>query len=164
MKNLILRTDTRNASLFIARIGVALVILPHGLQKAFGVFGGYGFESTMQYFTETVGVPWIVGFLVIVAESLGALMLAAGLLSRFVSASLILVMVGAAAQHAGNGFFMNWFADQRGEGVEFFILAISLFLPVAIFGGGKWSVDGLMTDRFSKKDKLKFDANFETSL
>src|SRR5690242_5446460 len=44
----------------IARVALGLVMLPHGLQKTVGAFGGYGFSGTMGFFTETVGLPWIV--------------------------------------------------------------------------------------------------------
>lgn len=162
MRKNILETDTTNTALLIARVGVAFVILPHGLQKAFGLFGGGGFDGTMQYFTETVGIPWILGLLVIAAESLGTLMLAVGILSRFVAISLIAVMIGAAAQHAPNGFFMNWFGNQAGEGLEFFILAVSLALPVAIFGGGRWSADGWLSGKATKTENV-FDRKLETT-
>src|SRR5690606_22121222 len=64
MKTL-LNTDTTNASYAIIRVVLGLVILPHGLQKLFGAFDGAGFGPTMQYFTEDVGLPWVLGFLVI---------------------------------------------------------------------------------------------------
>lgn len=142
MKTNLLSTDTSSTSSLIARTVVALVILPHGLQKLAGSFGGYGFEGTMHYFTHDVGMPWVLGFLVILLETFGMLFLLAGLLSRLVAGSLIAVMIGAAYQHRHNGFSMNWFGNQPGEGVEFFILAISLCLLITMQGAGKWSVDG----------------------
>ena len=160
----IFKTDTKNTSYFIIRIVLALVILPHGLQKIFGIFGGYGFEGTMQYFTATAGVPWLAGFLVIIAETLGALSLIAGFLSRFVAASLILVMAGAASMHFANGFFMNWFGNQPGEGIEFFLLAGAMALQVTIEGGGKWSLDGLLAGLMERKNKSTLKRKFETSI
>ena len=41
----------------VARLALGLMILPHGLQKAFGLFGGYGFEGTMGFMTGTLGIP-----------------------------------------------------------------------------------------------------------
>ena len=35
----------------IARLTLGLVMFPHGAQKALGWFGGYGFSSTMSFFT-----------------------------------------------------------------------------------------------------------------
>lgn len=135
-----------NSAYMLNRVVLAAVIFPHGAQKLWGAFGGYGFDGTMQYFTETVGLSWLLGFLVILGESFGAALLLVGLLSRFIAASLGLIMIGAAAQHIGNGFFMNWFGNQAGEGIEFFILALAMSAVVTVYGGGKWSLDGwLMT-------------------
>jgi putative oxidoreductase len=42
----LLRTDD-SLPLLIARLALGLVMLPHGLQKTIGLFGGYGFSGTM---------------------------------------------------------------------------------------------------------------------
>jgi putative oxidoreductase len=117
---------------FFLRLSLGLMILPHGLQKTLGWFGGYGFKGTMGWLTGTVGAPWILALLAILAESVGGLMLIAGA-----------VMVVAAATHWSNGFFMNWFGNQKGEGVEFHLLAVGLAVALLIMGGGRFSVDSL---------------------
>lgn len=43
--------------------------------------------------------------------------------------------------HIENGFFMNWFGNQKGEGYEYHLLIIGLALTVCINGSGKYSVD-----------------------
>lgn len=117
--------------------------LPHGLQKTLGWFGGYGFEGTMGYLTNTVGAPWIFALLAILAESVGALMLLAGFGTRLAAVGIGSVMAVAATQHWSHGFFMNWFGQQQGEGIEFFILALGIATALVVTGGGKWSVDAL---------------------
>jgi putative oxidoreductase len=159
----IIKTSTNNYSALIIRVTLGAVILPRGTQKIFAVFGGYGFQGTMAYFTETLGLPWVVGFLVILAESAGAIILIVGFLSRLAGASLALVMAGAAATHLPNGFFMNWFGNQSGEGVEFFILAIALAIQVMIQGGGKYSVDDWLSKRLHEKNNAALGKKFETS-
>ena len=57
-----------------------------------GMFGGVGFDGTMGYFTQKMGLPWIIGFLVIMGEFFGSLGLLAGLLTRFTAASFIVSM------------------------------------------------------------------------
>ena len=65
-----------------------------------------------------------------------------GFLSRLAALGITLIMLGAIfLVHLPNGFFMNWFGAQQGEGFEFHILAIGLALVVLIKGAGKWSVD-----------------------
>jgi putative oxidoreductase len=47
--------------------------------------------------------------------------------------------------HLPYGFFMNWFGNQKGEGFEYHLLAIAIALALIVQGGGKWSVDKLLT-------------------
>lgn len=128
---------------FFLRVALGAMLFPHGAQKLLGWFGGYGFTGTMGYFTGTVGVPWVVGLLVILGEFFGSLLLISGLGTRFAAASIVVIMLGAAWQLRGNGFFMNWFGQQKGEGLEFFILAVGLGLALVVSGGGRFSVDAL---------------------
>ena len=119
------------------------MILPHGLQKTVGLFGGYGFKGSMGYLTGTVGAPWIFALLAILAESVGAIMLIAGFGTRVAAIGVGGVMLVAAAQHLPNGFFMNWFGNQKGEGIEFHLLALGIVVGLLILGGGRFSVDRL---------------------
>jgi len=126
----------------VLRLGLGGVMLPHGLQKTAGAFGGYGFQGTMEFFQTQLGMPWVIAFLVIMAESFGSLALLMGVLTRFCAASIVIVMIGAIVMaHWDNGFFMNWFGNQKGEGFEYHLLAIAIGLGLLIQGGGRWSVD-----------------------
>lgn len=141
MKNKIFKTNDSYLGL-ILRATLAIVVFPHGAQKLFGWFGGYGFSGTMGFFTETVGLPWIIGFLVIILESIGAIALLAGFATRIVAFTYILLALGITfTSHIENGFFMNWFGNQTGEGYEYFILWIGIAIALTITGGGKYSVD-----------------------
>jgi putative oxidoreductase len=136
---------------FVLRVTLGVMIFPHGAQKLLGWFGGYGFTGTMGYFTGTAGVPWILGFLVILAEFFGGFMLIAGLATRFTAASLAIIMGGAAWQVRTNGFFMNWFGNQKGEGIEFFLLAIGIAVSLAFLGAGQWSLDSGLARRLQAR-------------
>jgi putative oxidoreductase len=126
---------------FIARLALAIVFIPHGSQKLLGLFGGEGFMATMARFTST-GMPAALAFLVIMAESLGAIALLMGFIGRFMAFSIGLVMLGAILLvHLQNGFFMNWFGTHKGEGFEYHLLAIGLALVVMVKGSGKYSLD-----------------------
>ncbi len=130
----------------ILRLTLGLVILPHGAQKLLGWFGGYGFTGTMHFFTETVHLPWIIGFAVIMIETLGSLLLIAGFGSRIIATLMTVLMTGIIfSVHIENGFFMNWFGNQKGEGIEYFLLAIGLALGVVTNGGGIYSIDALLS-------------------
>jgi len=136
----LLHTDD-DFGLFIARIFLGIVILPHGLQKLLGMFGGVGFSGTVDFFVGS-GLPSAVAILIIIGESFGALGLILGFLSRLAALGIAVIMLGAIFMvHLQNGFFMNWFGNQAGEGFEYHLLALGLSLVVLIKGGGKWSVD-----------------------
>ncbi|MGH7901212.1 MAG: DoxX family protein [Thermodesulfobacteriota bacterium] len=140
MLNSIFKTDD-DFAIFIARLALGIVILPHGIQKLLGLFGGPGFSGTVNFFVQQ-GLPSIIAFLIIICESFGSLGLIIGFLSRLAGLGITLIMLGAIfLVHFPNGFFMNWFGAQKGEGFEFHILAIGLGLVVLIKGAGKWSVD-----------------------
>lgn len=126
----------------ILRVFLALVVFPHGAQKLLGWFGGYGFEGTMQYFTQIVGLPWIVGFLVILLEFFGPIALVVGIGTRIVSILFLALAIGIAfSAHVQFGFFQNWFGNQKGEGYEFFLFWIAIAAALFIKGAGKYSVD-----------------------
>ena len=141
MKNKIFKTNNDWTGLVI-RLTIGLILFPHGAQKMLGIFGGYGFSGTMGFFTGTMHLPWLIGFLVIVIEFIGSLSLIVGFASRLWSALIIIEMLGAViTTHLNNGFFMNWAGNQKGEGYEFHLLLIGLALAIIINGSGKFSAD-----------------------
>jgi putative oxidoreductase len=140
----------------ILRLTLGGVILPHGAQKLLGWFGGYGFAGTMQFFTEVIHLPWIIGFGVILLETLGALLLIAGFGSRILAALMAVLMVGIVfSVHWENGFFMNWFGNLKGEGIEYFLLAIGLALGIVVNGAGAYSIDRML---FKSKEQAQIFA------
>ena len=144
MFRLFLNTEN-DLTLTIMRLTLGIVILPHGLQKTAGLFGGNGLQATLQYFTTSMGFPWIVAFLVILAESAGAAGLILGFCTRLCALGIGAVMAGAALMvHWENGFFMNWSGSKGGEGFEFHLLAIGLAVALLIRGGGALSIDRLI--------------------
>ena len=132
-------------TLLLVRLFLAVVVGAHGAQKLLGWFGGYGFDGTMNFFTETIGLPYIFGLGIILLESLGMLALAVGLFARFLSGSLIAIMIGAIlTTHGAHGFFMNWSDAQAGEGIEFHLLIIALSAVITIHGAGAFSLNAIL--------------------
>lgn len=134
---------TSSLPLAIIRIVLAFVILPHGLQKAFGMFGGFGFSGTMQYFTQTLGIPGPLAFMVFVAELAAPVALILGLWSRPAAILIFINFVVAASMHTANGFFMNWNGAMPAgtEGYEYHLLVMSLSLAIIVGGSGSVSLD-----------------------
>lgn len=141
-------------SLTVLRLFLGLVMLPHGAQKLLGWFGGHGFSATMQHFTDGMGIPFVFALLAILAESFGSLGLIVGLCTRIAALGVgVTIGVAALMVHLENGFFMNWTGKQTGEGFEFHLLVVGMALALVIGGGGKWSLDRLITE-----EKRKFSA------
>lgn len=135
----------------ILRLTLGMVIFPHGAQKLLGWYGGFGFSGTMGFFTETMHLPWLIAFLVIVGESFGSVALLLGFLTRFTSASLAVIMVGAiVTTHIPHGFFMNWFGKQQGEGYEYHLLVIGIAVALLVTGAGRWSIDREIAQRVAR--------------
>jgi len=136
-----------DVALLILRVLLGVVFFPHGMQKLFGWFGGYGFSGTFGFFTGTMGIPAIFAFLAIIAEGLGCLGLITGFLTRLSAFGIGMNMVVAVLLiHYKFGIFMNWDGKQAGEGIEYHLLVIAIALALIIRGGGKWSVDKAIAD------------------
>ncbi|SDP96561.1 putative oxidoreductase [Mucilaginibacter sp. OK268] len=128
----------------ISRLTLGFILLPHGAQKLLGLFGGMGFANTMQYFTGVVHLPWLIGFIVIVIEFAGSILLIMGWATRIIAALIIPLFIGIIITHHWQaGFFMDWFGtNPKGfEGFEFDLLMIGLAISLVISGGGRFSVD-----------------------
>lgn len=70
------------------------------------------------------------------------------MLTRPAALGLIAVMVGAVVTtHLPHGFFMNWSGAQGGEGFEFHLLVIGIAASLAVFGGGRFSLDRLIASK-----------------
>jgi putative oxidoreductase len=145
----LLRTGDDRVAL-VLRATLALVMFPHGAQKLLGWFGGPGFSGTMGHLTVEYGLPVVIAVLVIVIEFFGPLALAVGVLGRVAALGIGVVMVGAAlTQHVPNGFFMNWFGNQAGEGFEYHLLAAGLAAALVVRGSGALSLDRRLAQRLA---------------
>ena len=132
----------------ILRIVLGVVMFPHGAQKLLGWFGGYGYAGTMQFLTQNLKIPAVFALLAIVAEFFGALGLIFGVGTRIAALGIGTVMIVAVfTSHIGNGFFMNWAGNLKGEGFEYHILAGGIALALLVAGGGRYSIDRRIGDR-----------------
>ncbi len=136
------KTDGLCTTLLL-RIALAVTILPHGIQKTLGWWGGYGFTNTMGAFTQMMGIPAPLALAAILAESLGAVLLFFGLFTRLSAFAIGVTMVVAASVHWANGFFMP-------KGIEFFIPVTAICIFLLVKGGGKWALDKIVYNKLSK--------------
>lgn len=121
------------------RLAAGLFLMPHGAQKLFGAFGGYGLEATGQFFTNQLGFSN--GYLAALSagsvEFFGGLLLALGLLTRVSALAIFTLLAVATTVHLDAGFF--WTSG----GYEYAALWAIIALAYAAKGGGRYSLDGL---------------------
>jgi putative oxidoreductase len=142
-----------NLAPLVIRVMLGIVMLPHGAQKLLGMFGGGGFKATMEGMSQGMGIPAVVVFLIIASEFLGSIGLILGAATRFCAFGTFSIMMGAIFMvHLPNGFFMNWFGKQAGEGFEYHLLAIGMALALLIAGGGRWSADRILSTRIGNRN------------
>ena len=152
LKNM-LATDPGNWAALVTRLTIGIIVFPHGAQKLFGWYGGYGFDGTMNFLTQTMHLPWILGVLVILVECVGSLALITGFLTRFFSIAMLIHFLGVIyTAHINSGFFMNWSSVAgKPEGFEFHLLVVGLCVATIITGGGKLSLDSALFKEKTKK-------------
>lgn len=119
------------------RVAAGLFLVPHGMQKLFGAFGGHGLQATGEFFQAQLGFSN--GFLAALAagsvETVGGLLLALGLLTRPAAAAVAVLLAVAATVHLPNGFFAS------AGGWEFAVLWAMVALFFVARGGGRFSLD-----------------------
>lgn len=118
------------------RAGVGLLLMPHGMQKLFGMFGGGGLSGTAT-FLGSVGypAPFFLALLIGLVEFVGGACLVAGFMTRAAAFSVFVFMVFATLFHLPNGFF--WTA----KGFEYPVLWGLAALFFVAHGGGAMSLD-----------------------
>ena len=132
--------------LTLLRVVLGIVIFPHGAQKVLGWFGGFGIAGTYGFLTQQMHIPAALAVLVFAAEFLGSIGLLVGFLGKVAAFGIAVnLAVAVFLVHLPNGFFMNWSGQQKGEGIEFFILAIGIAIAIMIGGSGAYSIDLALT-------------------
>lgn len=156
--NKLFATDEKNYSLLFLRVVAAIVILPHGAQKLLGWFGGAGLQATLSTFSAYLGIPSYLTILAVLAESIGALLLLFGLLSRVSAFGLAVTMVVAVfTAHIHNGFFMNWGGSAKGEGFEYHLIYFAIVMVIAVKGAGAFALDSLLARKTARREENKLE-------
>ncbi len=124
----------------LVRVAAGAFLVPHGAQKLFGAFGGYGLEATGQYFQTQLG--FANGSLAALSagsvEFFGGLLLALGLFTRLSAGALAVFLAVAASMHLGGSFFWT---EGGWEYPVFWAVVVLMFV---VRGGGQYSLDRLI--------------------
>ena len=134
-------TSLSGLSEALVRVAAGAFLIPHGAQKLFGAFGGYGLEATGEFFQTQLGFAngYLAALGVGSVEVFGGLALALGLFTRLAAGSIaVMLAVAAITVHLGNGFFWT------GGGWEYPVLWTIIALMFVVRGGGQYSLDRLI--------------------
>ena len=125
----------------ILRIFVGLLLIPHGAQKLFGLFGGGGISGTTQFFENSGYTPAVFWAVVIgLTEFIGGIAIAFGLFTRLAALAVVIQMgVAVFGFHLPNGFFIF------NGGYEYALLWGIAALYFLIRGAGRFSLDARMS-------------------
>lgn len=121
------------AALFL-RLALGIMFIAHGLLK-FMVFTPAG---TMKFF-ESIGLPGPLAYIVMTAELVGGILILVGLYSRWVSAALVPILLGAIYPHAANG----WGFGNPGGGWEYPAFLAATGIALALLGDGKFALSSI---------------------
>ena len=96
--------DTRltDAAALLLRLALGTMFVAHALLKYF-VFTPAG---TAQFFAS-LGLPGALGYITIVVELIGGMLLIVGVRTRVVALALVPVLLGATWAHSGNGWLFT---------------------------------------------------------
>jgi Predicted membrane protein len=121
------------APLFL-RLAVATIFFYHGAQKAFGWFGGEGWQGTIEAWgAETgPGLPAAVTASLILAELLIPLSLVIGFLTRPAALGVVIIMVGELYYLSGSPAFQD---------LQLPLLLLANGLALFFIGAGRLSAD-----------------------
>jgi putative oxidoreductase len=123
----------------ILRVGLGAILIPHGMQKLFGAFGGMGLTSNAALFERLGYMPGMFwGTLVGCTEFVGGILLVLGLFTRFAAAAVLIFMLVAIKFTSAKGFF--WSAG----GYEYPLLIGICALFFLIRGGSRCSLDRMI--------------------
>ncbi|WP_374962385.1 DoxX family protein [Spongiibacter tropicus] len=130
----------------VLRVPIGLILAAHGAQKLFAWFGGYGLEGTGQWMASIGLEPgYLMALMAGSAEFFGGLALAIGLLTR--PAALLTaftMLIAIFSVHIDNGLFMS------NNGYEYALTLLVAAVALAIQGGGRFSVDALLSQRLGQ--------------
>lgn len=123
----------------LLRFVFGVVILTHGLPKALGISHGSMADpmaGSTHLIQNVMGLPLApqLAFLVMLLETIGALMLAVGLWSRPIALAITIEMIGICY---ALGPTWPWID----RGIEYPLLMAFLALYIAVRGSGSFSVD-----------------------
>ena len=131
--------DSRTApyAAFVLRVALGVMFIAHALLK----FYVFTLPGTAQFF-GSLGLPGALAYITFWAELIGGALILAGVYTRWVSAALIPILLGATWAHAANG----WVFSAPNGGWEYPAFLALAAAAQALLGDGKYA----LAERFGR--------------
>jgi putative oxidoreductase len=122
--------------ILVLRLGLGIMFLAHGLQMAFGLFGGPGVKGFSGMLAGLGFVPAMLwSYVASYTVLIGGLLLIVGIQTRPAAALLLIFIVTAAVKvHLSKGFFL------ANGGFEYTFVIAAACLALILLGPGKFSI------------------------
>jgi putative oxidoreductase len=129
--------DARTApyAAFVLRIALGVMFIAHALLK----YAVFTLPGTVKFFSS-IGLPGPLAYFVFFAELIGGALIVLGLGSRWVSAILVPILLGATWAHAGNG----WLFTAPNGGWEYPLFLTLAAVALALLGDGRFALANLV--------------------
>lgn len=128
--------DVRTApyAALVLRVALGVMFIAHALLKVYV----FTLPGTVKFF-ESIGLPGPLAYVTISAELIGGTLILAGAWSRWVTAALVPLLIGATWAHAGNG----WLFTAPNGGWEYPAFLTIAALVQVLLGDGRFAASAL---------------------
>lgn len=122
--------------ILVLRLGIGIMFVAHGLQMAFGLFGGPGVKGFSGMLSSLGFFPAIFwSYLASYTVLVGGFLLILGVQTRLAAALLLIFILTAAIKvHLSKGFFLS------NGGFEYTFVIAATCLALILLGSGKFSI------------------------
>ena len=122
--------------ILVLRLALGIMFVAHGLQMAFGLFGGSGVKGFSQMLSGLGFAPAMLwAYIASYTVLLGGLLVIFGVQTRLAAVLLlILILTAGISVHLGKGFFLS------NGGYEYTFIIAAICLALILLGPGKFNI------------------------
>jgi putative oxidoreductase len=136
------RRGTQDLGLFLLRVVVGALFIGHGLQKAFGLWGGPGFDGLQRLLTDT-GFKYadILTYVATGGQIAAGVLLILGLFTPLAAAGALAYLVTGVLADAMAAHEQARLASFLTDGHEYKVIVVAVVAAIILIGPGRYGLD-----------------------